>query len=54
MQFFLKENKRGSSRGCLGKRRFPRRPGTFKLKHSGGTKTERVDTDLNITKKTNL
>lgn len=38
----------------MGKVPFPRRPGTFKLKHTGEMKTQSVDTDLNITEKTNL
>lgn len=40
--------------GFMGKVRFPRQPETFKLNHTGEMKTQRVDTDLNITEKTNL
>lgn len=40
--------------GSLGKLWFPELTGTLKLNYSAETMTESVDTDLNITKKTNL
>lgn len=40
--------------GSLGKLWFPELTGTLKLNYSAETMTDSVDTDLNITKKTNL